>query len=234
MNIAKLAIKRPIFISCIVLAIVILGLISYVRIGLDLLPNIEFPIVVVRTIYPGASPSEVESLISKPIEDELAAIAGLKHIRSENTEGFSIVVLEFNMDVNVEVAAQDARDKVALVRNKLPTDLKDDPIVQRVDPDSSPVLKLAVMSNLPPAQIYDLANERVKMQVSRVKDVGTVDIIGGSRREIQIEIDHNKMNEYRMSMIGLISRMQASGSNIPIGRQEHGSTQTVFRSMGDY
>ncbi|MCL1910988.1 MAG: efflux RND transporter permease subunit [Leptospirales bacterium] len=234
MNLPKLAIKRPIFISCIVLLIVILGLISFKDIGLDLLPNIEFPIVVVRTIYPGASPSEMESLIAKPIEDELAAVAGLKHIRSENTEGFSVVVLEFNMDVNVDVAAQDVRDKVSLVRNKLPTDLTDDPVVQRVDPDSSPVLKLAVMSNLPPAKIYDLANERIKTQVSRVKDVGTVDIIGGNRREIQIEIDQNKMNEYRMSMINLVAKMQASGSNIPIGRQEHGSTQTVFRSMGDY
>ena len=234
MNLAKLAIKRPIFISCIVLLIVILGLISYVNIGLDLLPNIEFPIVVVRTIYPGASPSEIESLISKPIEDQLAAVAGLKHIQSQNTEGFSVVVLEFNMNVNVEVAAQDVRDKVSLVRNKLPTDLTDDPVVQRIDPDSSPVLKLAVMSNLPPTKIYDLANERIKAQVSRVKDVGTVDVIGGNRREIQIEIDQNKMNEYHMSMITLVAKMQASGANVPIGRQEHGPTQTVFRSMGDY
>ena len=234
MNSAKLAIKRPIFITCIVFIIVILGLISFKDIGLDLLPDIDFPIVTVRSIYAGASPSDMESLVSKPLEDVLSTIAGIKHISSQNTESFSIVVLEFNMNVNIEQAAQDVRDKVGLARNKLPSDMIDDPLVQKVDPDSTPVLKLAVMSNLPPAKVYDLANERLKSRISRVKDVGNVEIIGGSRREIQIEIDHNKMNEYQMSMVNLISRMQASGANVSIGRQEHGLTQTVFRSMGDY
>lgn len=234
MNTAKLAIKRPIFISCIVLAIVLMGIISYFRIGLDLIPDIDFPIVTVQSLYSGASPSEMETLVSKHLEDELSTIAGIKHISSQNTEGYSLILLEFTMDTNIDTVAQDVRDKVNLVRNKLPTDMTDDPIVQKYDPDSSPVLKLAVMSNLPPAQVYDLANERLKSQLSRVKDVGTVSIVGGSKREIQIEIDHNKMNDYRMSMVNLVSRMQASGSNVSIGKQEHGLTQTVFRSMGDY
>ena len=234
MNSAKFAIKRPIFITCIVIIIVTLGLISFKDIGLDLLPDIDFPIVTVRSIYAGASPSEMETLVSKPLEDELSTIAGIKHISQQNTESFSIIVIEFNMDVNIEQAAQDVRDKVGLVRNKLPTDMVDDPLVQKVDPDSSPVLKLAVISNLPPAKVYDLANERLKSRISRVKDVGTVQIIGGSRREIQIEIDQNKMNDYQMSMVNLASRMQSSGANVSVGRQEHGLTQTIFRSMGDY
>lgn len=234
MNTAKLAIKRPIFITCIVLIILIVGAISYVRIGLDLMPDITFPVITVQTIYPGASPAEMETLISKPLEDALAAIGGVKHIDSQNSEGFSLILLEFTMDTNIEQVAQDVRDKVSVARNKLPTDLTDDPIVQKYDPDSSPVLALAVMSDVSRAKLYDLANEVIKPRISRVKDVGTVDIVGGNKREIQVEIDQKKMNDYRMSMVTLVSAMQRSGSNISIGKQEHGSTQTLFRSLGDY
>ena len=234
MNPARLAIKRPIFISSIVAIIVILGGISYSRIGLELIPDVTFPIISVSTIYPGASPAEVESLVTKPLEDELAAIAGVKHINSENTEGYSAITLEFNMDVDVEKVAQDVRDKVSVARNSLPDDLDDDPVVQKYDPDSTPVMKLALISSLPPAQIYDLAKEKIKPRIARIKDVGTVSITGGNRREIQVEIDHDKMNEYRMSMINLVSKIENSGANVSIGRQEHGSTQTVFRSMGDF
>ncbi len=234
MNSAKLAIKRPIFITCIVLVILILGGISYSRIGMDLIPDVTFPVITVRSIYSGASPSEMETLVTKPLEDELAAIAGVKHIDSQNTEGFSLITMEFNMDVNVEQVAQDVRDKVSMARNSLPDDMDDDPVVQKYDPDSSPVLWIAVTSKLSRARLYDLANEFVKPRLSRVKDVGTVEVSGGNKREIQIEIDQNKLNDYHLSMVNLVSKMEQSGSNVSIGRQEHGQTQTVFRSMGDY
>ncbi len=216
---AKLAIKRPIFISSIVAIIVILGGISYKNIGLELIPNVTFPIISVTTTYAGASPSEMESLVSKPLEDELGTIAGIKHINSENTEGYSIITMEFNMDVDVEKVAQDVRDKVNVAKNSLPTDLEEDPLVQKYDPDSSPVLKLALLSDLPPAKIYDLAKEKIKPQLGRIKDVGNIDITGGNRREIQVEIDQNRMNDYRMSMITLVNQMKNSGSNVSIGRR---------------
>jgi len=234
MNIAKLAIKRPIFITCIVAIIVILGAISYNEIGLELMPDVSYPAVGVTTSYYGASPEEIEQLITKPLEDQLGAISGLKHITSENTEGLSSIMLEFDMSVNVDMVAQDVRDKVSIAVNSLPDDLSADPVVQKFDPSASAIIRLALISDLTPAEIYDLANETIKPKIERLKDIGNVQIRGGNRREIQIEIDQNKLYEYMIPMTGVVNQIQNSGSNIPIGSKEQGSSQMIFRAMGEF
>ncbi len=234
MNIAKLAIKRPVFITCIVSIILILGVLSFRNIGLELMPEIDFPAIGVITTYDGASPEEIDQLISKPLEDKLGSIPGLKHISSTNSESLSVIVLEFNMDVDVDVASQDVRDKIGLALNKLPDDLENDPIVRKFDPSASAVLRLALVSNLSPGEMYDLANETLKPMIERVNDVGSVEIRGGTRREIHVDIDQNKLNSYMIPMATVVSKMQSSGSNIPIGTEDRGAKQTVFRSMGEY
>ncbi len=234
MNIAKLAIKRPIFITCIVTLILILGLISFRNIGLELYPNIDFPAIAVITTYGGASPEEIDQLISKPLEDQLGSIPGLKHISTTNSESLSLIVLEFNMDVEVDTAAQDVRDKLGLAVSKLPDDLEDDPIVYKFDPGSSAVIRLALISDLPSGEMYDLANETLKPMIERINDVGSVQIIGGARREIHVDIDQDKMNSYMIPMTSIVTSMKRSGSNVPIGTEDRGSKQTVFRAMGEY
>lgn len=234
MNIAKLAIKRPIFISCIVIIILVLGLISYSRIGMELIPDISFPTISVSTQYSGASPEEIAQLITKPLEDELGTISGLKRITSQNIEGYSVITLEFNMDVDTELAAQDVRDKINIAKNSLPDDLQDDPVVQKFDPDSEAVITLALVSDLSAADVYDLAKETIKPQIERLQDVGTVDIVGGSRREIQVELDQNRLNEYMVSLTDVVSQFSKAGSNVPVGKKEHGASQTIFRAMGEF
>jgi HAE1 family hydrophobic/amphiphilic exporter-1 len=234
MNTAKLAIKRPIFITCIVALIVILGGISYKNIGLELMPDITFPIVAVTTTYSGAAPEEMEKLVSKPLEDELGSISGIKHLNSQNDEGVSLILIEFNMDVDIDKVSQDVRDKVNLAHDNLPDDLTTDPVVQKFDPDSFPVLKLILLSDLPAGELYDIANERVKPQITRINDVGNVQIVGGTKREIQVEIDQNRLNEYRIPMSRVVSQMKNSGSNVPVGKKESGPRETVFRAMGEF
>jgi len=234
MNIAKLAIKRPIFISCIVLIILIMGLISYSRIGMELIPDMSFPTIAVSTQYSGASPEEIAQLVTKPLEDELGTISGLKRISSQNIEGYSIITLEFNMEVDTELAAQDVRDKINIAKNSLPDDLQDDPVVQKFDPDSQAVIRLALISDLSSAEVYDLAKETIKPQIERLKDVGNVTITGGSRREIQVELDQNRLNDYMISMSDVVTQFGKAGANVPVGKKEHGTSQTVFRSMGEF
>ncbi len=234
MNIAKLAIKRPVFISCIVAIIVIVGGISYHNIGVELMPDMSFPTIGVTTTYAGASPEEIEQLITKPLEDELGSLSGLKHLSSENIESLSTITLEFDMTVDAEKAAQDVRDRINIVKNNLPDDLTDDPVVRKFDPDSSAVIRLALISDLTTAEIYDLAKETIKPKLERIKDVGSVQITGGSRREIQIEIDQAKLNSYMIPMTSVVGQIKSSGSNIPVGKKEHGNTQTVFRAMGEF
>ena len=219
MNPAKLAIKRPIFITCIVLIIIIIGAISYRTIPLELFPDVSFPTVGVTTVYSGASPTEIETLITKPLEDELGSLEGLKHINSTNIESYSSITLEFNMDIDVDKAAQDVRDKIDTAMNNLPDDLENDPVVMKFDPDATAVITLALTSDLPKAKIYDLANEVIKPQLARLKDVGNVTITGGTKREIQVEIDQRKLRDYDMSMTSVVSQIKSSGENVPIGRR---------------
>jgi len=234
MNTAKLAIKRPIFITCIVAIIMILGIISYQDIGLELMPDVSFPTITVTTTYSGASPEEIEQLVSKPLEDELGTISGIKHLSSENKEGFSLITLEFNMEVDLDLAAQDVRDKVNVAKNNLPDDITDDPVVEKYDVDSQPVIRLSLISELPAGELYDLANEIIKPKLEQINDVGNVDIIGGTKREIQVEIDRNKVNDYQISMIRIANQINSSGSNVPIGSREQGSKDTIFRAMGEF
>ncbi len=234
MNVATLSIKRPILITSIVLIILILGGISYFNIGMELIPDMSLPTMGVTTVYPGASPDEIDQLITKPLEDELGTISGLKHISSKNSEGLSVITLEFNMDVDVDRISQDVRDKINVARNNLPRDLEEDPVVSKFDPDSGSIIRLALISDLSPGEIYDLAKETIKPALERIQDVGKVNITGGSRREIQVEIDRGKMNEYVIPMTRIVSQMKNSGANVPVGKKEHGTNQTVFRAMGAF
>ncbi|TAL37731.1 MAG: efflux RND transporter permease subunit [Spirochaetes bacterium] len=234
MNIAKLAIRKPVFISCIVIIILIMGFISYKNIGVEMLPDISFPTLSITTVYPGSSPKEIEQLITKPLEDELGSVSGIKHLSSESKEGLSLITVEFSMGVNLDRAAQDLRDKISVAKNNLPDDITDDPVVSKIDYDAQPVIRMALISDLPAGDMYDLARETIKPKLEKINDVGNVQIIGGSRREIQIEIDQNKINEYVVPMTRIVSQIKSSGSNVPIGKQEEGVKETVFRAMGEY
>ncbi len=149
MNIAQFSIKRPIFISCLVILMMITGVIGLNRMGVDLFPPIDFPVVTVTTIYPGATPEEIEKLISKPLEEQVSTISGIKRLSSRNLEGISIVIAEFTYETDVKYAEQKMREKVALARNNLPDDLEDEPLVRQFDFTNMPVLTLAVMAELP-------------------------------------------------------------------------------------
>ena len=233
MNIAKFSINRPIFVTCLVATMILFGAISLNRLGLDLMPNMDFPVVMISTTYSGAAPEEVANQISKPLEDQLSALAGVKHISSTNTEGRSVISVEYEMDTDIDKASQDIRDKVSIAKVALPDDA-DDPVVQKMDPDSMPILKLVLLGDLAPEAMYDLADEKIKPQLSKVDGIGSVDIIGGTKREIQLELDKQKLDEYDISMTALANSLANAGSNVPVGSKEEGSTRTVFRAMGEF
>ncbi len=234
MNIAELAIKRPVFISCIVILIIVFGCISYFNTGKEFLPDSSFPAFGVTTSYPGVSPDDIEQLITKPLEEEFGSISGLLHLNSESSEGLSTITLEFNMDSNLDKISQEILDKINSAKNNLPNDLESDPVLSRFDPNAGSVIKLALVSDLPPGQIYDLAREMIKPKLERIKDVGKVDITGGSRREIQVEIDRNKLNEYMIPLTRVVEQIKNAGSNIPVGKKDHGANQTIYRAMGEF
>ncbi|HNX22533.1 MAG TPA: efflux RND transporter permease subunit [Spirochaetota bacterium] len=234
MNIAKLSIKRPIFMGCLVILLMVIGFISLKRLGVDIFPPIDFPVVTVMTTYPGTSPEEIEKLITKPIEEQVSTIAGIKRLSSRNLEGVSIVIAEFTFESDVKFAVQNVREKVALVRNKLPEDLDNDPVVRQFDFTDVPVITIAYVSDLPPAQMYDVVSDKIKPIFEQVEGVGEVRISGGTKREIRVELDRNKLNEHQISALTVVDRIGNSGVNVPVGRYEDANKLTVFRTIGEF
>ncbi len=237
MTTVQIAIRRPIFITSIVIIILVLGMICYNDIGLDLLPDMSLPMITVTTQYPGSAPEEIDQLITKPLEDEFGAMPGLKHLSCKSKEGLSIINIEFNMDTDVDKVANDLRDKINKAKNNLPNDLPEDPLLIKYDPNSKAVIKIALESELPASELYDIANERVKPRLNRLGGVGTVNILGGTKREIQIDLDQKKINEYMLSVSTFVNQLKKSGANISSGKNNFGANQEnemVFRSMGEF
>ncbi len=233
MKIWELSVRRPIFMSAVLFALLTVGYFSFKKTPVELFPDVTFPIVTVQTIYPGAGPNEVEILISKPIEEEVSTIAGIKNIRSINRESVSVVVAEFNLDVDIKYAEQQVRDKVSSAKRRLPEGL-DEPIIRKVDPSAQPIMVLAVKSKLTGGKLFDLANEQIKPLFEQVNQVGLVEVIGGRKREIQVQVDREKILRREMSVSQIASALKNSGQNVPAGKVNQKSSEMVFRTLGEF
>jgi HAE1 family hydrophobic/amphiphilic exporter-1 len=233
MSLADLSIRRPTFITCIVLLMLAVGFLCMERLGVDLFPNVTFPVVMVQTPYPGAGPSEVETLVSKPLEEEISTVSGIKRLSSTNQEGVSVVVAEFTLETDVKYAEQQIRDRVSSAKSKLPDDIEE-PVIRRIDPADQPILVLALKADLSDGQLYDLADQVIKPKLEQVNQVGLVEILGGRKREIQVQLDRRKLKEYELSATQVASRLQSAGENIPAGKVDQAGKETVFRTMGEF
>ncbi|EQA36552.1 RND transporter, Hydrophobe/Amphiphile Efflux-1 (HAE1)/Heavy Metal Efflux (HME) family, permease protein [Leptospira inadai serovar Lyme str. 10] len=233
MNFAELSIKRPIFITCTVLIILVTGYLSLNKLGVDLFPNVTIPVVTVTVPYPGAAPNEIETLIAKPVEDELSTISGVKRIKSACSEGSGTVIVEFTLETDVKYAEQQVRDKVAAVKPKLPDDAKE-PIIRRIDPADQPILILALQADLPEATLFDIASEEIKQNLLTAKDVGNITIYGGRKREIHVELDRSKLKAHMIPASVVSNRLASGGTNIPAGKVSKSDRELVYRTINEF
>lgn len=233
MNLAELSIRRPVFISCLIIIIMTLGLISIKKIPVDLFPNVNFPVLLINTTYPGASPEEVETLVSKVIEQELNNLPGIKQLSSKNTEGRSYVIAEFTAETDIKYAEQQIRDRIAAAKKKLPNDVNDTSIKQ-IDPADKPILILALQGNYLNAQLHELADNIIKPQLERINQVGMVETLESSGREIHVDLDRKKLTDRNLSASEAANKINAMGQNIPIGKIDQGHLEKIFRSVGEY
>jgi len=233
MNIAKISIKNPTFILCIMLGIIVVGVTAFKTLSVDLFPSINIPIVSVTTIYPGAGPSEIENLVSRPLEEQIASISGLKRLSSKSLEGVSQVVAEFKDGVKIDRVEQEVRDKVNLARATMPRDIKE-PIIRRFDPADQPIVTLALSANLKQAELYDLADKVIKPRLEQVNNVGAIEIYGGRKREIHVLLDRKKLEQKEMSVSQVSGQIGASGENIPSGKVNVGAKEISFRGLGEF
>lgn len=233
MNIAELSIRRPVFISCIVGLMIVLGIISANRMSVDLFPDVTFPTIFVQTIYPGASPRDMEKLVSKPIEDELGSLPGLDKMYSQNAESTSIVILAFKIGTDVKDAEQQIRQRLGNIRNQMPEDINE-PIVRRFDPADQPIAQIAVTSKIPPDQLFDLVDQSLKTQFETIPGVGLVNITGGRKREIQVLVNKDKLQERNLSLLQVSDKIAKTASDVPVGKLKDSKQELVVRASGEF
>lgn len=233
MVLAEVSIKRPIFITCVVLLTLILGLFSLSKMSVDMFPDVTFPVVFVQTIYPGASPQDMEKLVSKPIEDELGSLSGLNQVTSQNSESVSAVILEFKIGTDVKDVEQQVRQRLGNIRNKLPDEIQNH-IVRRFDPADQPVVRVAVVSEMDPGKLFDVVDEVIKPQFETITGVGQVAILGGRKREIQVLVDRELVQDRNLALIQIADKIKATSKDVPVGRVDSSDKETVLRASGEF
>ena len=189
MWLTRISVKYPVFTIMMMFCLMVLGLASWQRMGVEEFPDVDFPFVVVYTTYPGASPETVESEITKKMEDQINTISGLKQVISQSSEGLSTIIAEFDLDVSSAIAAQDVRDKIAPVTAEFRDEIQD-PIVERYDPSANAVMSIVFESqNMSLKDLSSYLDQRIVPQFRTVSGVGTVNLLGDAKRQIRIQIE---------------------------------------------
>lgn len=233
MKLADISIRRPVFITMQVLAVLVLGIISYSRLGVDLMPEVEMPFLSITTVYPGAGAEEIEKNVTKILEDEFSSIEGLDTMTSTSGEGYSNIFLELEMEVNPDKAEDEIRSKIDKVRSDLPEDIED-PTVEQFDISSLPILSFAISGDVPLEEIREIAENRLKPQIERIKGVAGVDLFGGKEREIKVYLDKGRLAEYQVSIHMVIGAIASENIDIPAGVVKQDNRQIVVRTVGEF
>ncbi|MCB2042634.1 MAG: efflux RND transporter permease subunit, partial [Rhodoferax sp.] len=225
----RVSLQNPVFATMVMLALVVLGLFSYQRLQIDQFPNIDFPVVVVITEYPGAAPEIVESEVTKKVEEGVNAIAGINALTSRSYEGQSVVIIEFGLHVDGRKAADDVREKISAVKPLLRTEVKE-PRVLRFDPAARAVWSVAVLPDsrtaadgqaparaMSAVELTNWAEQTLKKRLENVRGVGSVNIVGGTKREINLFLDPRALEAYGLTPDQVVAAVRSENQDLPMG-----------------
>jgi HAE1 family hydrophobic/amphiphilic exporter-1 len=235
MNLAELSIKRPTFITCLILLMLAVGTFSISKLGVDLFPDVNFPIIFVSTPYQGAGPAEIETLVSKPLEDELSTLPGIKRLSSTSMEGVSQVVAEFTLETDIKFAEQQVRDRVGGAKRLLPKDI-DEPVIRRLDPSDQPIMILSLTSKegMSEGEMFDIADDTIRPKIEQIDQVGLVYVLGARKRQIKVSLDAKKLKARELSATTVNMKLQSAGENIPAGKLQDPKKEAIVRTLGQY
>lgn len=231
MSITEISIKRPTLIIVVFTVLAILGINSYTKLNYELIPKLNFPIVSVVTVYPGASANEVESSLTKKLEDALSSLENIKHVSSVSQEGVSMITIELEANTNSDKVVQDAQRKINAVQSQLPVGSKA-PAINKFSSDELPVLKLGVTGSIAPTELYQLTENQITPQLAKLKGVGQISLVGGNEREIKININKSKLDAYKITINQIYQAIYASNIELPTGRIESDTKQYTVRLLG--
>src|SRR5688572_19437020 len=230
-KLAEICVRRPVFATMLILSLTVVGLFSYRSLGVDLFPKIDLPTITVTVVNPGASPQEIETEITDRVEGAVNTISGIDELRSTSVEGVSQVFITFLLEKNPDIAAQEVRNKVDLIVNDLPV-TAEQPIVQKLDTDAAPVVRIAVSAPRSAREVTEVADKKIKQQIESINGVGQVTIIGGRSREIQVWVDPDKLRAFNVTVAQVADAVRAQNMEVPGGRVDEGTRELTVRTMG--
>ncbi len=230
-TLAQLCVRRPVFATMLILSLVVVGVFSYFSLGVDLFPKVDIPTVVVIIANPGASPEEIETEISKKVEDAVNTISQVDEVRSTSSEGQSLVTIQFELSKNGDVAAQEVQNKVNLIVPNLPQTAKQ-PVVQKFDPDAAPILQIAVSAPRSLRDVTLIADKQIKQKLENAQGVGQITIVGGARREIHVDVDPDRLRSYSLTINDVFNALRAQNLELPGGNLNAGARELTVRTTG--
>ena len=228
---AKLCIQRPVFATMLIMSLVVVGIFSYFSLGVDLFPKVDIPTVQVTVSDPGASPEEIETEITKKVEDAVNTISQIDEVRSVSSEGQSLATITFELSKNGDVAAQEVQNKVNLIVNDLPQTAKQ-PVVLKFDPDAAPVLQVAVSAPRSLRELTMIADKLIKQKLENAKGVGQITIVGGAKREIHVLVDPAKLRSYNLTITDVFNALKTQNLELPGGSLKEGMRDFTVRTTG--
>jgi HAE1 family hydrophobic/amphiphilic exporter-1 len=233
MFLAKLSIQRPVMVTMAILVFVVFGILAYTSLPLNLMPDVKLPYVSIQTVYPGAGPNEVETQITKKVEDAVATVSQIDFIQSYSLENVSIVVIAFELGKNVDIANQEVKDKVDAIIRELPGDA-DPPTVQKFDFGSFPFMDVVLSGNMDGKALYELADTKLKDRFSQIEGVAQVSMTGGNKRQISVKLSDRVIYENKISLAQLTQILAAHNLDMPAGNFQRGSQEYSVRLKGEF
>jgi hydrophobic/amphiphilic exporter-1 (mainly G- bacteria), HAE1 family len=229
----RLAVRRPVFTTMLVVLFVVLGVFSFVGLRTDLMPDVEFPVVSVSTVYPGAGPEEIESQVTDRLEEAIATLANIDQITSFSQENVSLVIVQFDLGVDLDQAALDMRDRIDGIRGQLPAAVEAS-VVQKFDIGAQPIVNLALSGPQGVDALYELADLDLRDRFSRVDGVASVSIVGGREREVEVLVHADRLTAYGVTLTDVVDRIRAENVTVPAGRITEPGTDVPIRVIGEY
>jgi HAE1 family hydrophobic/amphiphilic exporter-1 len=232
MKLADISVKRPVLTTVMMLSLVVFGIVAYPRVGVDLFPDVEFPVAVVSVVYPGADPETVESKVVEPLEEAVNQINGIDELRSTSSENYGVITLQFDLDRDADTAVQDVRDKVQTALGDLPDEVET-PVIQKFDIGAAPILSLVLSGDYDTRHLTRLADETVKQRLQTLPGVGNIDIVGGQEREFHIMVDPVRLDSYGLTVNEVAQAIGSQNIDVPGGRIDQGDTEFTIKTEGE-
>ena len=233
MNLTALSIRRPSLIIVVFAVLIFMGIGSYFPLPIELVTKFSPPVVTIITIYPGASPSEVENAVSKPIEDAISALEGIDQVQATSNESASFVAVELRQDVDIDQAVLEMQRKIGQIQSTFPKEVRT-PVINKFALDELPILRLGVSANITGTAFYDLIKNRVATDIAQVKGVAQVNILGGEAREIRVNVNSQRLEQYGIALLQVAQAVQTANLDFPTGKVSDEDGQLRIRLAGKF